>query len=90
MIAAADAPLRDDAVFEGRLAVGSAAVEEADTVAAVAEQHQVLAQDAERERQVRKRRGSRDRMPEATQVLAARGAGARPGQLASPAGISAW
>ena len=68
-------------VLQGGLTVGTAAVHEPDPAAPVPEQHQVLAEDAQREGQITDLGAHGNRMPEAPQVLAAGRARTDPGQL---------
>ena len=66
----------------------AAPVHEPDPPFAVAEDHQVLAQDPERDRQVGDLRGQRHRVPEPSQVLPARGAGADADELLVGPGVA--
>ena len=52
VVRAADAALGDHAVLERRAAVAAALLDQAVLAAAVAEEHEVLAQDAQLERQI--------------------------------------
>jgi hypothetical protein len=71
VVAAADTVLRDDAVFERGAPVCTMLVQQADPARQVAEDHQVLAEHPDHQRQVGQLRRHRDRMPEAAHVLAA-------------------
>ena len=61
-----------DAELERRVAVGAVPVHQPQVSAAVAKEHEVLAEPANRERKLADLRAHRDRMPEAPQVLSAR------------------
>ena len=73
MIAAADATLLNDAELKGSAAVAAMSIEETDPTAFVAEQHQILAENPNRQRQILQFRRHRHRLPEATKVFATRG-----------------
>src|SRR5260221_14664826 len=81
VIAAAYAALLDAAEFERGAAMRAVAMQEADAALAVAEDHQILAEDADRHRPAGELRGHRHRLPEAAVILAARRAGTDMGQL---------
>src|ERR1041385_2033164 len=74
VIAAHHAVLLHDAVFEGRAAMSTSLVQEADLAAAISKDDKVLAEQPQRDRQVLKLRLDHDRMPVAPQILAAGGA----------------
>ncbi|MEC7489394.1 MAG: hypothetical protein VYA17_07390 [Pseudomonadota bacterium] len=86
MIAAANAFRLDPAVLQRRTAVGAVRIETADTAHAVAEQYQVLAQDADLARQVGEFVRQTDWLPVAAHQLAHRRAGLDMGEL----GILDW
>ena len=71
VIAAADAALLDETVFERRVAVAAAEMQEPHPTAEVAEQHQVLVHDADRQGQLAELGCKRDRVPEASKVFSA-------------------
>ena len=71
MIAAAEAPGLDDAVFERGAAMAAMQVEKPPFAAAAAEQHQILAEHAQLERQFADFGGECDGLPEAPQIFAA-------------------
>ena len=72
MIAAADAGLADDAELERGAAVAAMRVQEPEAAAAVAKQHQILAENAHAQRQVLDPLGHRHGEPEAPEILAGR------------------
>ena len=81
VIAAAQAPGLDDAVFERGPAMAAMQVEQPPFAAARPEQHQILAEHAHPERQLADLGGDRDGLPEAPQVLAAGRAALDMGEL---------
>src|SRR5204863_10163961 len=84
VIAAHDAVLLHDAVFERGAAMGAGLVQEADLAAAISKDNKVLTQQPQRDRQVLKLRLDHDRMPVAPQILATGGARRDFGQRAWP------
>ena len=88
VVAAADPAPVAGAVLQGGPPVRAAPVHEPDPRLAVAEQHQVLAQDPHRDRQVGDLRRQRHRMPEPPQVLAARSARADADELVVGLGVA--
>ena len=87
VVAAADAALGDDSVLERRPAVAAMLVQEANPSREVPEQHQFLAEHLDKDGPLRELPGHRQRHPETTEVLAARGARPRVGQLRVLAGV---
>ncbi len=81
VVAAANPPLTDQAVLERRAAVRAVQLEQPDATAPVAEQHEILPEDPEAQRNVRQLPREGDRLPEAAEILAARRAGADPREL---------
>ena len=79
VVAAADPGLADDAELERGAAMAAMRVQQPEASAAIAEQHQLLAEDAQRQRQVLDLPGHRHREPEAPEVLAGRRARPDPG-----------
>src|SRR5207249_9764104 len=75
VIAAADAALLEDAVLERGPAVGALQLQQAGAARAVAEDHEVLAHDPDAPRHVSEVAREGHRLPEPSQVLAARRAG---------------
>ena len=71
VVAAADALVFDASVLERRAPVRAMAVQQADPSRSVAEEHQVLAEESNCERQVADFLRERDAVPEAAQVLSA-------------------
>src|SRR6185295_1573518 len=82
VVAAADAAVLHPAVVERGPAMRAAGGHETGAPLSVAEEHQVLAQDAQRPRRVGGVADQADRVPVATQQLAHRRAGTHEGQLA--------
>src|ERR1051325_9783160 len=74
VIAAHDAVLLHDPVFERRAAMSTSLVQEADLAAAIPKDDKVLAEQPQRDPQVFKLRLEHDRMPIAPQTLATGGA----------------
>src|SRR5213076_184210 len=74
VIAAHDAVLLHDPVFERGAAMGAGLVQEADLAAAISKYNKILTQQPQRDRQVLKLRLDHDRMPVAPQILATGGA----------------
>ena len=72
VVAAAYAPLRHQAELQRRATVGAVHLDNADAAAEVAEGHQFLVHDFEREGKVGEVFGGAYGLPEAAQVLAAR------------------
>ena len=64
--------------------------EQTDIAAAVAENHQLLAEDLDALRQVPEIVGKADRLPKAAQVFAARRVGADMGEFCVFVGTSRW
>src|SRR5215469_4103619 len=81
VIAAADALLADQAEFERGSAMRAMQLEEAGLAGAVTKGDEILAQDAEPERQVLQIVRVADRLPEAAEILAARRIRADMGKL---------
>jgi hypothetical protein len=81
VIAAAQAALERDAELERRAAMRAVQVQDADAAAPVAEDHEIFAEDAHAARRTVEVAREGHRLPEAPQVLAARGAGTDLGQL---------
>src|SRR5581483_8182461 len=87
VIAAADTVLLDLAVIKGGAAVAAARVQEAGAAVPVAEQDQILAQDAHFSGDIGGVGGEPDRMPVAPQQLAHRRAAADRGELGPGGGL---
>ena len=83
VVAAADAALLADAVFERGLAVAAIEVKEPVAPGLVAEEDEILAHHPDPLRQIGNLGGDRDGMPEATQILAAGRARADPRRYSS-------
>jgi len=81
VVAAADAPLADQAELERGAAMGAMQFQEADAAAPVAVGDEVLAEDADAPRQVAQFAGEDDRLPEAPQIFPARRPRPDAGQL---------
>ncbi len=81
VIAAADAALDRDAELQRRSPMRAVQVQHADAPAAIAKDHEVLAEDAHAQRRAGELAGEGHRLPEPAQVLAARRAGTDLGQL---------
>src|SRR5262249_40638310 len=74
VIAAADAPRLKDAELERRSAVRAVQLQQTDLPGAIAKDHEILAHDPDTPRDVRQVSHERDRLPEPSQIFAARGA----------------
>jgi hypothetical protein len=81
VVAARDAALQGDAVFQAGAAMQAMPVQQADPSGQVAEQHQILAQDAQRQRPLAEFRQHRDRLPGPADVFAAGRVGTDRGQF---------
>ena len=81
VIAAADAALLDVAELQRGATMGAVLLEQAHASRLVPEQHQVLAQDPHRKRQLSQLRGHGDSVPEAPQVLPRRRASRHVGEF---------
>jgi len=79
VVAATQAALEWNGEFERRAAMRAVQVEHADASAAIAEDHEVLAQDAHAARRTIQIARERHRLPEAPEVFAARSGRDRPG-----------
>src|SRR5205823_3642597 len=84
--AAAQAAFFDNTEFERGAAVAAVPVQEPDPAALVAEQHQILAEDAHCQRHVLEFGRHRHRLPKTAQILATR----RPRTDMGQFGVLAW